>query len=282
MTVQRVPESSAKTTWIRCSHKWGEAEESKPNREDIDAAMHQHEDDIDALLKEANDNQATAVDAVTLSQTMEAPAMQNPMSGAVMSPEELRGGRYLLIAAVGLLAMCTVTLFLVVSSVNRLTEELYEGRTAQEEPADDFQQALEVAKSYLQDPDPDQVQHGILYVEKMKKKREYEDHFEEVTLLLGRHYRSKGAHKRAWREYRSIADRAEALLAKPGFYLEYADSLMQSGKLTDAERVIYELIANADFYKASELADGTRRTEEEVQANEEDLRRAYVCARSAV
>lgn len=221
----------------------------------------------------------TAADAILSSQVASQPsaAMQVAPVAAYLSPEELRGGRYLLIAAVGLLAVCAVTLLLVVSAVNRLSVELRAERTAGEVPNDDFDLALEAARGYLGSDEVVQQQRGLKHIARMKDI--YTDdppRADAVALLLARHHLAQGAYAAAAREYAAIDTRSDRLLDDPAVYLEYARCLVEVGSLLRAESVLQELLANAAWYAQAELPDGGRRDATEIARHADLLRQAQV------
>ena len=94
--------------------------------------------------------------------TMAAPVAMMPgqtmvPSGAVMSSDELRGSKYLLVAIVLLLFMCAATMAFVVNSLNDLTSELRTAREKVDTPSDDYHDNLAYARSLLESNDTAEV-----------------------------------------------------------------------------------------------------------------------------
>ena len=71
----------------------------------------------------------TMVGSMGLARTGSYPSgVGGPAPAGVLTGEELRGGRLLLMAVVCLLAMCGASLVMVISAINNLTDELAQGR----------------------------------------------------------------------------------------------------------------------------------------------------------
>ncbi|MDA3962925.1 MAG: hypothetical protein PF961_19245 [Planctomycetota bacterium] len=264
------------------------------NQDDIDALVRQMamatggpEDagpavggsDVDELLAQAGP-QVTVTDAVSPSMIDEvrgqvALAPSSFGGTALMSPEELKGTRYLLVVAVFLLAVCAVTLGFVVSSVNHLTVELAKTNETQVTTSDNFADDLAVAEGWLRDDDPVTVAKGVKFLSEQLKKN-YPKKQEVLSERLARHYRSVGAHDKAVIEFAYIADRTSGLVDDPEFYLAYADSLSRTDKREQAREVVYELIANEAWFLEAERPDGSVLGEERVAANRAALKRAMI------
>ncbi len=232
-----------------------------PGREQIGAILSEREEDIDAILDNATNDQ-TISDAIQPSMVGSAPPQYGGPGidpAQVLSPEELRGTRYILVAGVILLAMCAVTLVLVVSAINRLTVELESGRESQLEPTSDFATDFRDGEIYLQSADPDEVDKGIRFFRRLKQRyRNNLDHRDRIDWRLARHYRAHGAHSKAVDEYRAIRSRSSGLIDDPRFYVEFADSLMAVERNELALETIYDLLANESYYLSAGSDDAPR------------------------
>jgi tetratricopeptide (TPR) repeat protein len=248
-----------------------------PGREEIDDLLAEKEQDIEALLEEVQ-NKADMSDAVQ--GTMQTPAVQSvgqvmlPSGTAVMAPEELRGTRYLLIAAVLLLTMCTVTMVFVAQAINGLTDELYAGRTDQVSPQDDYDSNVAVGLELLQSDDLIKVTKGLDFFEHMK--RQYPARIPDLSMMLADHHRSRSAWRRAVEEYVEIAEHQGEYVDDPQFYLEYSDSLYRLERFEQAQQVLQRLLANEDRFGQAVNSQGRARPDEVVRRERETLQRAYL------
>jgi hypothetical protein len=247
-----------------------------PDSENLDEIMAARESDIEALLDQAASG-LQAEDAVAEVSAFEqrAPTMAGatavPVGG--MAPEELRGTRFLLVAAVFLLAMCTVTMVLVVTAINRLSSELERGRTAQVESTDDYSQDLKVALELLEHEDDFEVAKGEKFMQRLR--RTYPDQEIEITLLLARHLAGRGAHDVAVREFATVSDREGRVVDDPTFYLDYAESFAALGRRDDARRTVLILLANEQRYLAPPDPEDPLGEEISIR-NQSAVRRAYL------
>ena len=125
---------------------------SPPAAEHVTDMLEKRGGDIEVLLNEAAKNVDTS-DAISEIASFDQAAssgekvVYGPPVNA-MAPEELRGTRFLLAAAVFLLAMCTAAMVFVVSSINRLSGELHANRETVTTPTDDYSEDLQVATEY--------------------------------------------------------------------------------------------------------------------------------------
>ncbi|MFW5860244.1 MAG: hypothetical protein ACOCYP_09485 [Planctomycetota bacterium] len=250
-----------------------------PGREQIGAILSEREEDIDAILDNAANDQ-TISDAVQPSMVGSGPPQYGGPGidpAQVLSPEELRGTRYILVAGVILLAMCAVTLVLVVSAINRLTVELESGRESQLEPTSDFATDFRDGEIYLQSADPDEVDKGIRFFRRLKQRyRNNLDHRDQIDWRLARHYRAHGAHSKAVDEYRAIRSRSSGLIDDPRFYVEFADSLMAVDRNEQALETIYDLIANESYYLSGGGEETQVRDPAVVARNQRAVKEAFL------
>ncbi|NRA40291.1 MAG: hypothetical protein HRU15_19260, partial [Planctomycetes bacterium] len=253
-----------------------------PDQNEIDARVAENESDIEALLQEAAEPAAT-MDAVQGSIALgPQPVMQMQSAvdpAAVMAPDELRGTRYLLVAAVFLLAMCAVTMGFVVRSINDLSSELEKNRTSEIKPVDDFQENISYARRMLEADDPLEIGRGLTFVKRLKENHDKEpDKIIIISLLLADHYRATGAYSKAKVEYELMTDRQGTLYDDPQYYLDYSETLFALGekKYDDAVTILYRLMANEQYY-ISELDDqGNTRDVTLITRHEKVIQEAYL------
>lgn len=254
-----------------------------PDQNEIDARVAENESDIEALLQEAADPMAT-VDAVqgslVLGQGASAPPQYAAVDpAAVMAPDELRGTRYLLVAAVFLLAMCAVTMGFVVRSINDLSHELEKNRTSEIKPVDDFQENISYARKMLASEDALELGRGLIFIKRLKENHEQEpDKIIIISLLLADHYRSTGAYSKARIEYELMTDRQGMLYENPQYYLDYSETLFALGekKYDDAIAVLYRLMANEQYYISTNDSQGNARDVDLVTLHEKIIQEAYL------
>jgi hypothetical protein len=194
---------------------------------------------------------------------------------AMVDADELRGARYLMVAAVLLLSLCTVALAFVVSSMNRLTNELGRANDSQVVSGDDFAVDMAVAERWLTTTEAETVTKGVVFLEDELKQR-YPRKREVISLRLARHYRDQGAFARAAAEYAAISAATIGLADDPGFYIEYADTLYRIGDEQHACEVLYRLIANERHYRSEVDAGGRIRGVEERERGDAALHRAQL------
>ena len=255
-----------------------------PDQEELDSKMHNKSEDIDALLQEASSPMAThdAVQgSIAFGGQQSLAQMQGVAMGqaAVMAPDELRGTKYLLVAAVFLLAMCAVTMGFVVSAINDLAVELEQNRTSEIKPLDDFQENIEFAKTMLSGEDDMEVVQGIKFVSQLKEN--YDKDPEKIillSLLLADHYRGAGAYSKAKKEYRVMTERQGALYENPQHYLDYAETLFSIGEehYDEAANVLYRLLANEHYYLSDQAQDGALRSTTDIRENGRIIQEAYL------
>lgn len=213
-----------------------------------------HDAAIDQLLGEAHGGGAAAnaatMDAIDMRSVLDKPpstsaAHRTPspftVNVPVLTPPELRGARWLLAAAVLLLAVCAGTLVVVAGAVRTLGSELAREREAGLEPGDDYGDDYAAASARLSSPDDEQVAKGVLFLERLKKR--YPSHAGEVSLALARHFAGHGAWREAAREYGEVLD-GTVMNDDPRVLLENAEALRQLGDRAAAKRQLYALLAD--------------------------------------
>lgn len=233
--------------------------------------------DIDALLAGVN-IASQAGDAINESLLHGASmgGRQGLLGASVFPKEELRGTRTMLAAAVGLLAMCALTMGFIVSALNGLSHELSMTRQQQEQPSDDYSRDLESVKASLANVDADTRFRGVIFAERLRTA--WKDHparNEEMTLLLARYYREHGENNKAVIEYERIDRHREGLIDDPVFYIEYAQTLMAIDRHPEARAVAVRLIANEDRFTDTSLM-AHRATPAQIETNIRNIRRAHL------
>jgi hypothetical protein len=192
----------------------------------------------------------------------------------VLAPAELRGARWLLVAAVALLAICALAMGTVAQTVSRLSRDLVHHEVEGAIDADQFALALTAARSQLASHDDFEAAQGM---ERLKQLRErFPTRTFELTLEMARHWRSIGAYRKAADEYAGIIDRIVAQPSDPRLLLEDAECLAAVGENDDAVRLIYVLLAHERGYLSSEDALGHPRPAEDVQRDRLAVQQAYL------
>ena len=200
--------------------------------------------------------------------------MTLPGSIPVLAPAELRGARWLLIAAVALLAICAVAMGAVVQTVSRLAHELTHTDTIEPIDADQFAVALTAARSQLSSHDAFEAAQGVERIRQLRDR--FPNRVVELTLELARYWRSHGSHRKAADEYATIIERIAAQPNDPRLLLESADSLAQLGDNDDAVRLVYVLLAHERSYLASNDHLGHPRPTDEIQRDRLAVQQAYL------
>jgi hypothetical protein len=233
--------------------------------------------DIDALLAGVN-TASQAGDAINESLLRGASmgGRQGLLGAPVFPKEELRGTRTMLAAAVGLLALCALTMGFIVSALNGLSNELSMTRKQQEQPSDDYSRDLESVKTSLASTEADTRFRGVIFAERLRTA--WKDHparREEMTLLLARYYREHEENSKAAIEYERIDHQREGLVEDPMFYIEYAQTLMAIDRHQDARAVAVRLIANEDRFTDTQLM-AHKATPAQIETNIRYIRRAHL------
>ena len=228
----------------------GTIEAPKPS---MTEELAKHDAAIDQLLGEARNPAANAatMDAIDMRSVLDKPPSTGGLSRGpstaytvnvpVLTPPELRGARWLLAAAVLMLAICAGTLVVVAKAVRTLGDELAHERASGIEPSDDYGTDFNAATARLSAPDADQTATGVLFLQRMKKR--YPSHEAELALVLARHFRGLGAWKEAAREYAAALDESDAPVDDPRVILERAEALKHLDDRDAAKRQLYALVA---------------------------------------
>ncbi len=250
-----------------------------PNTQKISDALAKHEGEIDKLLEQAGNAKATmdAMPASGLISGNSAATRGGPtitLGVPVMAPAELKGARWLLVAAVLFLAICATTLGMVVNAINGLSSELKTQREAALTPSNSFANDYKAAVAQLAAQDATEVAKGVLFMGRLKAR--YPGHEAEIALALGRHFRAKGAFHQAADEFATLAETGHGLFDDPRIFLDYAVCLTELGDMPAATRQVYRLLANEDSYLAPRDRNGLTRPGDEVVRNQQAVQDAYL------
>ncbi len=250
-----------------------------PSKDEIDAMLSDREQNVAQLLNKGS-SRMSLTDAVQPSMVGMGGASGDGVAsgGRVLSPEEWRGTRYLLVAGVLLLGMCSLALVLVVSSINRLTSEIRTGHDAQAVPlSDDFDDDLRYVDSLLSSADSEQIDAGVRHGERLKQRyRNNFAHLDRISWRLAEHHRAQGSHLWAFRELRAMRERSGALMDDPSFYVAYADSLMRIGRSDEAKQALYDLLANEQYYLDDDEDQGRGLDRDQLRRNRTAVRQAFL------
>ena len=250
-----------------------------PNTKRISDALAKHEGEIDKLLEQAGNAKAT-MDAMPASGLISGNSAANKggatitLGVPVMAPAELKGARWLLVAAVLFLAICATTLGMVVNAINGLSGELKSQREAALTPSNSFANDYKAAVAQLAAQDATEVAKGVLFMGRLKSR--YPGHEAEIALALGRHFRAKGAFHQAADEFATLAETGHGLFDDPRIFLDYAACLTELGDMPAATRQVYRLLANEDSYLAPRDRNGLTRPGDEVVRNQQAVQDAYL------
>ena len=250
-----------------------------PNTQKISDALAKHEGEIDKLLEQAGNAKAT-MDAMPASGLTSGNSAANKggatitLGVPVMAPAELKGARWLLVAAVLFLAICATTLGMVVNAINGLSGELKTQREAALTPSNSFANDYKAAVAQLAAQDATEVAKGVLFMGRLKAR--YPGHEAEIALALGRHFRAKGAFHQAADEFATLAETGHGLFDDPRIFLDYAACLTELGDMPAATRQVYRLLANEDSYLAPRDRNGLTRPGDEVVRNQQAVQDAYL------
>ena len=224
-----------------------------------------HDAAIDQLLGEAKPGAAASamtMDAIDVRAVLDKPPSTSAVQGVgrgpsytvnvpVLTPPELRGARWLLAAAVLLLAVCAGTLVVVAGAVRTLGSELTHERLSNLEPGDDYGTDYAAAVARLASPDAEQAATGVLFLGRLKKR--YPSHEAEIGLTLARHFRAHGAWREAAQQYAEVADDPHTAGDDPRTMVEYADTLRQLDEPDSAKRQLYALLADEAHWTDEKL-----------------------------
>jgi tetratricopeptide (TPR) repeat protein len=250
-----------------------------PDTKKISDALAKHEGEIDDLLGQAGDAKVT-MDAIPMAALAasgsgaKTTAASATLAVPVMAPAELKGTRWLLAAAVLFLAVCAVTLGLVVQAIHGLSQELKVQHQAALVPSNSFADDYKAALAQLQAPDDGEVAKGVVFMSRLKAR--HPGHEAEIALALGRHFRAKGAYRQAAEEFAALAETGHGLFDDPRIFLDYAACLGELGDLPAASRQVYLLLANEDSYLAPRDRNGLTRPADEMARNQQAVQDAYL------
>lgn len=192
----------------------------------------------------------------------------------VMAPAELRGTRWLLVAAVALLAVCALVLVVLTTAIRGLSRELRKDIVVTAPVGEDFTADLKTALGFLRSPDEAEAAKGAMFLVQLKER--FPNREIELALTLARHYRAHGNQRKAASEYAAIVDRSPGRLGDPGIYLEYADSLYQLDEIDTATRQVYRLLAREQDHRAELDERGRPRAGDEVARDRLAVQQAYL------
>ncbi|HYE08068.1 MAG TPA: hypothetical protein VEL07_21315 [Planctomycetota bacterium] len=192
----------------------------------------------------------------------------------VMMPRELRATRWLLGAAVVLLAVCAATTAGMAMTIGKLGAEL---RAAHVKPEathpEDFAVELKAGMTLLGGDDVEAVR-GVALLDRLKAVTPSRE--DEVDLVIARHFRARGAHRQAAERYAAVFERSPRLPSDPAVHLEFAESLCDLGDIDQALRRCYVLLANEQEFRAARDAGGRDRGEHELAMAGEAFARAQL------
>ncbi len=255
------------------------------NTSDLSAMMAQHDAAIDQLQHGHGANPNLTVDAVDAQQVLGASTMAGaggfPMPHAasahhapapVIAQFDLRGARWLLTAAVLLLAVTATTMLVAVKAISNLAHELRQERVAETAtPGDDYGADLKAATAKLNDVDEGEQAKGVLLLNRLKGRQPA--HEAEIALVLARHHRERGAWRAAAGEFALVVEDGKPQ-SDPRLYADYADCLSRSNEPDAAVRQLYRLLGNEQLYLASTDAQHRPRSATDIDANRTTLRQA--------
>ncbi len=197
--------------------------------------------------------------ATTSSMVAAPAATQVVFQGQVpwVTPRELRGARWLLAAAVVMLAAAAATMAMTVGSLRSLVQEVRTARESQLAPTDSYADDLGAALGRLGDHDDLEVAKAERFLMDLKKR--HPTHVDEISLALARHFRARGDHRAAAREYAALGD-SGSIVDDPRILIEHADSLDRVGDRAGALRQLYSLLAAEGAYTGEKDRRGMPRT----------------------
>ncbi len=244
-----------------------------------------HDDAIDQLLAGAGPAGGAAMatmDAIDVKAELGRGSAGTPTSAVVAHrpnsipalPVDLRGARWMLLAAVVLLSVCCGTLVVVAGAVKTLAAELKAERTANLAPTDNYSDDFKAALLRLGSPQSEEVAKGVLFLQRLKKR--YPSHETEIGLELARHFRAHGSWREARREYAAIVEETSALQDDPRVHLEYAETLARVKERTSAVRQVNLMLANEAAFVGETTANHLPRPQAEIVANGITLQEAQL------
>jgi len=192
----------------------------------------------------------------------------------VLAPSEVRGARWLLVAAVLLLAICAIGMGAMVKTLSSLA-----GQLSRTDPAisgldgERFALALTAARNQLGSKDPIDVAVGVQAVNRLQ--RDHPNRAQELTLELARHWRAQGAHRKAADQYAGIVDTA-LNGGDPRILLEYTKSLTALGENEQAISLLYGLLAHEQALLGREDALGHPKVAQDLARDQAAVQQAYL------
>jgi hypothetical protein len=250
-----------------------------PDTKHISDALAQHGGEIDKLLEKAGEIRSTS-DAMDMAHapTLMAPTNKVMQGGhaptTILATTEIRGAHWLLAAVLVFLAICSVSLMVIVTSINGLTRELRTSHPSALAPSDSFGDDLKAALAKLASPDDGEMTKGVLFLQRLKNL--HPSHLTEISLTLIRHFREHGAYRQAVAEFAQLSDNTNNLFENPRLYLDYADSLTKTDDKPGALRQVYILLANESAYLSSRDAHNLPRSTEEIARNHQVIQDGYL------
>ncbi len=182
-----------------------------------------------------------------------------PNGSPLVAQVDFRGARWLLVAAVLLLAVCTGFLMVSVSVMRTLAEELrLERLAATPTPGDSYADDLRAGLTLIGVNDSAEQAKGVLLLERLKGR--WPSHEAELALVLARHHRAHAAWRKAADEYVLVAEGEQS---DPAVYGEYAEVLARLGERDVAIRACYRILANEARWTAARDEQGNARPVEE-------------------
>lgn len=191
----------------------------------------------------------------------------------VLASTEVRGARWLLIAAVLLLAVCAAGMGAMVRTLSGLAGQLARNPTSDTLDADRFALALTAARNQLASDDPIEVAIGVQALERLTS--DHPNRTQELTLELARHWRAKGAHRKAADAYATLV---EQVLhgGDPRILLEYTASLTALGDYDEAVRHLYGLLAREQLLLGREDRLGHPKSPDDRSRDRMAVQQAYL------
>ncbi len=192
----------------------------------------------------------------------------------VLAPSEVRGARWLLVAAVLLLAICAIGMGAMVKTLTSLA-----GQLSRTDPAitgldgERFALALTAARNQLGSKDPIDAAVGVQAIRRLQ--HDHPNRAPELTLELARHWRAHGAQRKAADEYAGIVDTA-LHGGDPRILLEYTESLTALGENEQAISLLYGLLAQEQTLLGREDALGHPKVAEDLARDQAAVQQAYL------
>ena len=172
---------------------------------------------------------------------------------ATVATIEWQAARWLLVAAVLLLGICSGALIVLTMSVSGLSGELRAAREVEHPPVDGYADKLRLALAKLGESDESERARGVRLMDELK--REHPERAADVGIALARHFRGRDAWRRAADEYGAALESVGGA-DDPRVALEHADCLTRLGDAAGAIRQIYILLAAEARWTAERDSEG--------------------------